>query len=82
MENNQEIQAVDEVKQEQQQPIKRGRGRPPKPKETKIPRKNGRPLKYEGGCRDYKRKHVKVEKNRYKELIEREKKYLEMMKEI
>jgi hypothetical protein len=85
MENINEInQPAEEVQPEKEvqpdEPVKRKRGRPPKPKAPKIPKKNGRPLKYPDGTRDYHRKHIKVEKNRYKELVANEQKYFELIK--
>ena len=85
--NNQPDQAVQPEQVEQQveavkleQPAKRPRGRPKVIKPPKVPKKNGRPLKYPSGSRDYHRQSVKVEKNRYKELIAHEQKYLELLK--
>ena len=85
MENNHENQQDEAVQQEQPeqqpvQPVKRGRGRPKLNKPPKVPKKGGRPLKYPEGTRDHHRKHIKVEKNRYKELIAAEKKYFELLK--
>jgi hypothetical protein len=79
---NQEEQ-LDQVEQPEQQlvqPVKRPQGRPKLNKPPKVPKKGGRPVKYPGGTRDYHRKHIKVEKNRYKELIENEKKYFDLLK--
>ena len=82
-----QVQPAAEVQQEQQveavkleQPAKRPRGRPKVIKPPKVPKKNGRPKIYENGSRDYHRQSVKVEKNRYKELIAHEQKYLELLK--
>lgn len=68
-------------------PVKK-RGRPRKIKEPKLPKKNGRPLKYPEGSRDHRRQTVKIPKteyklylemkNRYGDLLEIEKKYNEL----
>lgn len=64
---------------EQPEEPKKRRGRPPKPKPVRVPKANGRPRLYPEGARDHHRQHIKVPKDRYKELISIEKKYKELL---
>jgi hypothetical protein len=61
--------------------IKRGRGRPRKGEKVEKETKGtvGRPRKYEFGYNEARGKSKLVERNRYYELIEIEKKYKELL---
>lgn len=61
---------------EQVQEIKRGRGRPRKPVIEKQPKKMGRPKLIGDYKYDLDHKRVLVDRKRYNELLEIEKKYL------
>lgn len=71
--------------QEINQPVKRGRGRPKKnsPPAEKPPKKaNGRPRKYPEGTNSFHHPKLLVDRKRYNELLEIEKKYLEIKNTI
>ena len=59
-------------------PVKR-RGRPRKIKEPKVPKKNGRPLKYPEGSRDHRRQTVKIPKSEYKMYLEMKSRYNDLL---